>query len=747
MAEETDKEHAESYIARKDLANSHKLICSNESLEAEERISREKIFRMAVAGAQAILSIAERRLESALKEHGDDFRIEFPDTAYHLPSILAWEGEEVSKLGQLSTVLTHARTLIKQGTSYEAALSAGEATMIAAEIIEALKYSSVEGQRAPLESQGFIPDRTLRELGVALVDDTIPGCAVIMGSSRESKKLAKLVRELQSKGILILATKEIIHQLQDEAVKIGPEVRLFPLGDLTQAVHAINFAIRVALTFGNVQSGDRERLAAYLQMRPKVFVIHLGRFDDLTAAICFAALFNGWPIITDQDIEPIPDRLIPRTDYDRIVQTGVELRGMKVKAGLLDIPVAYGSSFEGEIVRRPDTYVEAGGASRTPAFELLRARLEDEVVDGRITLMGKDVDELPEGSSIPLAILVDVYGKRMEEDFEPVLERRIHQFINYAEGAWHTGQRDAIWVRLSKSAVKRGLRLKHFGDILVAKIKAEFANIVSRVQVTIVTDEAEVQSLLPMAKERYKSRDERLGGLTDEAVQEFYSCSLCQSFAPDHVCIITPERLGLCGALNWLDAKAAKEIAPRGPNQPVPKGEVIDPVKGQWSGVNEMICQLSHGRLQRFNAYTIMEDPMTACGCFEVIVAMTADAQAVILVDRDFTGMTPIGMKFSTLAGHIGGGRQTPGFIGIGRKYILSKKFIAADGGLLRVAWMPKGLKERLKEGIMQRAKELGEPDLLEKIADETITDSASGLAEWMAKVRHPALKMSPLLS
>ena len=52
--------------------------------------------------------------------------------------------------------------------------------------------------------------------------------------------------------------------------------------------------------------------------------------------------------------------------------------------------------------------------------------------------------------------------------------------------------------------------------------------------------------------------------------------ALCQSFAPDHICIITPERLGLCGAINWLDAKAAKEIAPTGPNQPMPKGEAID---------------------------------------------------------------------------------------------------------------------------------------------------------------------------
>ena len=156
---------------------------------------------------------------------------------------------------------------------------------------------------------------------------------------------------------------------------------------------------------------------------------------------------------------------------------------------------------------------------------------------------------------------------------------------------------------------------------------------------------------------------------------------MCQSFAPDHICIVTPERLGLCGAINCLDAKTGKEISPTGPNQPIPKGEVIDAIKGQWNGINQAVYDLTHHKLERFNAYTLMEDPMTSCGCFEWIVAMTADVQAVIVVNREFPGMTPVGMKFSTLAGSIGGGKQTPGFIGVGRKYFISKKFIQRTAG------------------------------------------------------------------
>ena len=715
-------------------------------VEKGPALSASDLYRTAIDGALIATGFADQLLSVAIERHGYEKKVEFPETGYALPAILAWQGREVHQLKDMPSALGQARSIIREEATYESALAAGEAVMVAAEVVEALKYATTERPYEGTGYCGFIPDKVLRELGVAFVDDTIPGCAVLVGTADDPKKLVKVVRDCQSKGMLIIASFDTIRQLQDEGVKVGLDVMLYPVGEFTQVIHGLNFAIRAALTFGNVQRGDRERLQKYLLKRPKVFVLQLGPIDAIKAAAEFAVLLNGSPTITDQDVEPIPDRFVPQPDYGKMVQTAIELRNIQVKLTHVDIPVAYGPAFEGETVRRPDTYVEAGGAAKTTAFELLRMLPEDAVEDGRITVIGKDVDDMPEGSKTSLAILVDVYGKKMQEDFESVLERRIHQFVNYAEGSWHTGQRNTIWVRLSKTSVRAGLRFKHFGDILVTKLKAEFSNIVSRVQVTIITDDANARELLPLAEAKYASRDERMAGLTDEAVDTFYSCSLCDSFAPGHVCIVTPERLGLCGAINWLDAKAAKEIAPTGPNQPVVKSEALDEDKGQWRGVNQAVYELSHGKLERFNAYTMMEDPMTSCGCFEVIVAMTADAQAVILVSREFAGMTPVGMKFSTLAGSIGGGKQTPGFIGVGRKYILSKKFISADGGFLRITWMPKDLKAQMREGLQRRAEELGEPGFVDKIADESITDTAEGLAEWMAKVDHPALRMPSLL-
>ncbi|MGZ8889590.1 MAG: acetyl-CoA decarbonylase/synthase complex subunit alpha/beta, partial [Halobacteriota archaeon] len=668
---------------------------------------------------------------------------------YYLPCITAWTGERVTKLAQLPRILGEVRGKIREEHTYDNAVASGEATMVAAEIVEALKYIDNPDPYANTPYTGFIADEVLRRLGISFVDDTIPGVLVLVGKAKDPASLAKIIRDCQSKGMLVIPTFDTIQQIKEAGIEIGEQKGLdrllFCVGESTQAVHALSFAIRAALTFGNIRPGDRAGLYDYLAKRPKVVVVQMGPVDDIKASIEFAAMFNGSPTITDQDVEEIPGKYEVEKEYSQIVAHAIEIRDMEVKFGRVSLPVAYGLAFEGETVRKPQTYVECGGPTKTKVFELVKIRNADAVKDGQITLIGKDVDEMDEGSVSALGILVEVYGKHMKKEFEPVVERRIHQFINYAEGAWHTGQRNLLWVRLSKQSVENGLRFTHFGHILYAKMKEEFGGLISRLQVTIITDEKDVEKYLPEASSSYAERDKGVAGLTDESVNEFYSCTLCQSFAPCHVCIISPERLGLCGALNWLDAAAGYSIDPNGPNKPVEKGAVIDEQKGQWSNVNKAVQELTHGHIERMNQYTMMEDPQTSCGCFECIIAISSDLQGVIAVNREYTGMTPIGMKFSTLAGLVGGGTQIPGFIGVGRQFITSKKFIRADGGIARIVWMPKELKAALRENLEKWAKEVGIPDLVEKIADETIATNAEELMEYLDKINHPSLNMLPM--
>jgi CO dehydrogenase/acetyl-CoA synthase delta subunit len=307
------------------------------------------------------------------------------------------------------------------------------------------------------------------------------------------------------------------------------------------------------------------------------------------------------------------------------------------------------------------------------------------------------------------------------------------------------GQRDIVWTRISKDGFKKGLRLKHYGEILHAKLLSEYPAIVDKVKITLITDEAEVEKRVSTARKVYDERNRRLEAMTDDSVDIFYSCLLCQSFAPDHVCIITPERLGLCGAYNWLDGKAAYEIDETGPNQPVQKGECLDPVKGVWKGVNDYIYPNSHKSIESFSAYSIMNNPMTSCGCFEVICAYVPECNGVMAVNREFQGDTPSGMSFSTLAGSVGGGQQTPGFMGCGKVFLTSRKFLFAEGGFKRLVWMPKELKELLKRDLKKRGEEQDYPEIIDYIADETIATDADAVRQFMEKINHPALEMEDM--
>ncbi|EGO64664.1 acetyl-CoA decarbonylase/synthase complex subunit alpha/beta [Acetonema longum] len=704
------------------------------------------LFKAAYEGAVIATSYAQILLEKAIKDHGADTPVKYPDTAYRLPVITALSGEEVNVLGDLPPILNRIRTShLREELTFDNAKMAGEATHYAADIIEALRYLHGARPESPPWT-GFLPDPILRKFGVPLVDNTIPGVAVIIGKARSSKEAAKLIKSLQSKGMMIFLVNEIIEQLLEENVKLGIDYIAFPLGNFTQAIHAVNFAYRAGLAFGGIKPGQRQQQLDYQARRVLAFVLALGELDEVRVAAELGAIGMGFPVITDQVVEEIPDWFVSEPDYDKMVKLALELRGIKIKIVDIPVPITVGPAFEGETIRRADTYLEFGGG-KTTAFELVRMVGPDDIEDGKITVIGPEITDVKEGDRLPLGIMVNIYGRKMQEDFEGVLERRIHYFVNYGEGLWHVAQRDLAWVRIGKNAAAAGLKIRDIGEILIAKFKSDYPAIVDRVQVTIYTDQAKVDENIKIAREKYAARDARLKGLTDESVDTFYSCILCQSFAPNHVCIVTPERVGLCGAVSWLDAKASNEITPTGPNQPIAKGTCLDEVKGMWQNVNEYLYNNSHHTLEEVNLYTLLDRPMTSCGCFEAIMAILPEANGIMITTREFGGDTPCGMSFSTLAGSVGGGLQSPGFMGIGRRYIVSNKFIPADGGLGRIVWMPKELKEYLRADFIEQAKKqgLGE-DFLDKIADESIGTAIDEVLPFLEEKGHPALTMDPLM-
>jgi acetyl-CoA synthase len=757
------------------------------------------IASRAIRGANAIVTEAEVMLQKALTEKGPDTPVAFPNTAYYLPLINGMTGLEVETLGQLEPVMQHAKQLLhpmpskNKWTPYLGeTLDSGMATLFAAETIEAIRFvyglqpepmpgfelaggtsftspdNGGSSNGADGHLNGPIDDIQLRSWGIQLVDGRMPGFAAIVGAAKSNEVAVKIVRELQRRNILTFLSgnvngRSIIHQLIEEGVELGYDTYTVPFGtDTLSAIYALGFAVRSGLTFGGLKGGMARDILLYNKNRVFAFVLALGEVDDLKYAAAAGAINFGFPVIADTVIPEIlptgvttyehvvsmPFNEIEAKDdlerAERMVQKCIEIRGVKVKVADVPVPVPYGSAFEGEVVRKADMRVEFGG-KRSRCYEYLHMVPLEDVVDGKVEVVGSGFKDVPEQGSMDIGIVVKVAGRQMQEDFEPVLERQIHYFINGASGIQHIGQRDIAWIRVSNAAADKGFDLEHFGKIIHARLHSDFGAIVDKVEVTVYTDAEQMQAWLEVAREAYDFRNKRLADLTDDSVEEFYSCTLCQSFAPNHVCVVSPERLGLCGAYNWLDCKASFSINPTGPNQPIKLGKQVDSEKGYWSGTNEYAKVGSNGVVEEVAMYSIMENPMTACGCFECIVMLIPESNGVMVVSREDTSMTPAGMTFSTLAGIAGGGLQTPGVMGVGKFYLISPKFISSDGGFKRVVWMSSVLKETMADELRAVADREGDPDLINKIADERNATSVDELLAWMEENNHPALVMDPI--
>ena len=721
------------------------------------------IATAAIRGAHSIVKQAEEKLREAIESKGKDTKVEYPDTGYYLPIIYSATAFEVKTLGDCEEALGHARALLPPIPEEKIylpylgwALDAGMATLFAEEVIEACKYLIGPNPVGGIWL-GAATDVILRERGIEFVDGTAPGFAAVVGAAPTNEIAVQIARELQEKNLYIFISgntdgKSFAEQLDEEGVQLGWETRLVPFGkNITSTIYSLGFANKAALSFGGIKPADFTRNLIYNKNRIFAFVMALGEVDDEKYANAAGAINYGFPTIADTDIPAILptgvctyEHVVPLITHDKIVEKCIEVRGLKVAAAKVDIPVSYGPAFEGERIRKDDMQIEIGGPG-TPAFEYVVMRDNSEIEDGKVEVVGPDMDEMEQGPGKSLGIYVEVSGRKMQSEFEPIFERRTHHFLGEAQGFFHMGQRDIIRHRMSKDAYNKGFRILHIGKIIHAKYHEEYGALLDKVQVTLYTNKEDVEKKLDEVKAAFHERDERALGMTDASVNQFYSCTLCQSFAPSHVCIISPERSGLCGAVSWLDGKAGYEITPTGPNQPIEKGKIIDEKLGLWEGANDFLYQASNKEFEQVSMYSMVTNPMTSCGCFECISAMLPMTNGIMTVDRDFTGMTPCGMKFSTLAGTVGGGIQTPGFVGHSKFYMGSSKFISGDGGLARQVWMPKQLKDEIGDAISEAAEEAGLEDFLNKIADETIAQTEEEVLEHMQKVNHPALAMEPM--
>jgi len=397
-----------------------------------------------------------------------------------------------------------------------------------------------------------------------------------------------------------------------------------------------------------------------------------------------------------------------------------------------DIPVDVGVIYEGERIRWADAHAELGGPKVDQKFELVRARGMDEMKDGKITVVGPDLKDL-EKKSYPFGILVEVAGKEVEEGLEGVLERRIHEYCNFIEGVMHVNQRYDIQVRISSKSVQKGFNsFRLLGKVLQRLYRNEFP-IIEKIQTTFITDPEKIGKMWTDVLAVYEARDAKARGMKDDDADAFYGCTLCQSFAPTHCCIITPQRYSNCGSISWFDGRAAARVDPKGPIFTIKKGECLDPFRGEYKGANEVLKEKTLGEIDRVWLYTAFDYPHTSCGCFEAVAFYIPEVDGMGIVHRRFSGATVNGLPFSTMADSTAGGRQVDGFHGISIEYMRSPKFLQVDGGWSRVVWMPASVKERVKDFMPA--------ELVDKVATENEAKTIDELKTFLQEKKHPIVE------
>lgn len=647
-------------------------------------------------------------VENLAHNFSDDTIIKCEGTEYGLPTVYSWTG-------RTSTRLSDAFDIFSKGPfiGIDGALRIGIESSMAFDMI------------ASMSDIQIVPDSWIYGLGINLVDGTIPGIALFIGEPNE--RSLHEINKCASKGLIII--------LSGNYVDLKVDCKTLRLNGI-QALGLNGIVTRTALRYGNVEPGNRLALAKYLKKKPKIITIHTGRLTVLDVLVIFSVAAAGAYTVSDSVFPAIPrfsENTSKNMSYNAMNERGITFRK--------DAGIRSGSVFENEHIRKTDTFLEFGGTENTTSYEIV---MSSKVIEnGKTFVEGKDIPDLKRGE-YPLSIKVRVSGS-VEPIMEQAIERRIHFAINSIEGVWHSGQRDTSWIRVSTRAVENGITFEDVGNSIIFDIRKNFCTVIDSIEIIFSTVSSSVLSGLAEAKDHYKIRDSDLVNITDDDVETFFTCTICQTYAPGHICIITPERPSVCGSVTWLDAKIGSEINPGGHQRPFFKGEPIDADRGEWSGTNDIMKKTSMNSIKRICIHSVANLPMTTCSCMEVAVVISEDRRSIMLIDRSDVGRNPSGYSFSDISAIVGRGGQHPGYMGVGKHYILSRSFLKGDGGLRRVSWISSRLKSVLGSSLKKACFNAGGTDLYDKIADENVVDNYVSLDRWIFEKKHPSMDMERL--
>lgn len=450
----------------------------------------------------------------------------------------------------------------------------------------------------------------------------------------------------------------------------------------------VNLIVRYGLVYGKLPAGDSHALGHFIEEFAPGVLLCQERLDDLALTLSLAAMKIGIPAVVPQHY-PFPLGRQARVEgLDELVEAMVLFPNMHRLLDLPDLPrlPEYASAEQSK-----EQFEPAAIWGDTPeSFYILR--------QGRVNTPGVEVIGSPEGDpALPLGAVLTVDAQPLDPFDRRYIEERAARALSMVRGVVARHRDGRLRLDLASS---HDLTLERVGEMLVAAVRHEFPKI-SRVQVRVIVDRDQLARMASAVHGEVAQRARAIESTTEEKLGEFATCVGCSPFAPDHVCILTPERPPQCGrryeqirtgALYGYDDMT--NIHHRLLHASInsfgicAKGDPIDPIAGEWSGVNEAVVRLSGGRTTRVQLHALDQAPPTGCSCFQLIMFESSTPRAgVAIMDRRYKGEAPDGRTWTDLHYALTG-KQTPGMAGASLGYLVSRKFLAGHGGWQSVVWV-----------------------------------------------------------
>ncbi|MBT3283919.1 hypothetical protein HOJ44_06890 [Candidatus Bathyarchaeota archaeon] len=520
----------------------------------------------------------------------------------------------------------------------------------------------------------FISDDRFRSYCLGLNQST-NAWALLMGGDSKLVELAGLLRARNFKIHSAGRSGQCLNNV--DSVDYGPRE--------TAVVYFGQLMIRYALIYARADPGSSHAITHEIEEKAPGVMFVTGELEDMEKSMIQSMLALGVPLVTLGEDRGLTGMIYVKDSLEEMVEAAWGLpnvRARLVEMAVPDVPLEVGPIFGREKIEEPVIEIKGSPESFVVAIP------NHSVTEDELRVKGESLDDV--------SILVELGNPAIDEIVTMGVEGSLLRVIKYIKGVQVNlvgGSVDSL--QISEGAKEKGFEYEHLLKVIQVEMRNKFP-LIGPMKISLLLDHVEVEKLGPGIKSFKEERKAHVEGATEESVDAFYGCMRCASFSLSHACTVSPDRPSQCGSSPWWILKAQALLAPGNPYYNctlIEKGELIDPERGEYSGINKATSERTKGRVERVYLHSIFQHPHTACSCFQNVAYYIPELDGIALVHRNYSGEAPGGWTWSKLANNVAGYQNPDGFTTFATMYLKSSKFFQADGGYDRVVWMTSKLK------------------------------------------------------